>query len=118
MGTTTRPHLDLRVLDRLHEQLRLDWADIAAALSVDQSTVYRWRAGEAAPRRMALSRLAQLDDLMQLMQKVFAGPDLARVWLREAMPEALGNQQTPLEVIRAGRIDRVLTVLHFLASGA
>ena len=67
---------------------------------------------------MALSRLAQIDDLMQLMQRLFAGPDLARDWLKQAQPDALGSQPTPLDVMRAGRIDKVLMVLHFLARGA
>ena len=118
MGTVTRGHLDLRTLERVRDKLQLDWADIAAALSVDQSTVYRWRHGEAAPRPMALSRLAQLEELMELMQRIFAGPDLAREWLNQARPDALGGHQTPLEVMRTGRIDRVLRVLHFLARGA
>jgi predicted DNA-binding transcriptional regulator AlpA len=118
MGTTTGQHLDLRTLDRFRDKLQLDWADIAATLSVDQSTVYRWRNGEALPRPMALSRLAQLDELMQLMQRLFAGPDLAREWLKQARPEALGGRETPLEIMRGGRIDKVLMVLHFLARGA
>lgn len=118
MGTTTGQHLDLRILDDFRQKLQLEWTDIAAALNVDQSTVYRWRIGEAVPRPMAWSGIAQLDELMQLMQRLFAGPDLAREWLKEARPEALGGQQTPLEVMRTGRIDRVLMVLHFLARGA
>ena len=118
MTTIAGQHLDLKILRYAQEKLQLDWADIAASLSVDQSTVYRWRNGEATPRPMAWSRLAQLDELLQLLQRVFAGPDLAREWLKEARPEGLGGHQTPLEVMKAGRIDRVLMVLHFLARGA
>lgn len=117
MGAIAGQHLDLRTLRYVREKLELDWADIAAALSVDQSTLYRWRTAESVPRPLARSRIGQLDELMQLLQRLFAGPDLAREWLKDAHPEALGVQ-TPLETIRAGRIDRVLMVLHFLARGA
>lgn len=55
---------------------------------------------------------------MQLLQRVFAGPDLAREWLKTAKPEMFGGQRSPIEVMREGRIDRVLTLLHFLARGA
>ena len=91
--------------------------EACAFLGVDQSTLYRWRHGEAAPRPLAWSRLAQLDEMMQFFQRLFAGADRAREWLHTSTPEMLGGQ-TPLAVMRAGRIDRVLTLLHFLARGA
>ena len=111
-------HIDLKAVEQMRDKLQLEWGDLAATIGVDQSTLYRWRHAEAFPRPMAWSRLAQLDELVQLLHRLFAGPDLAREWLKEARPEMLGGQQTPLEVMRAGRIDRVLTVLHFLARGA
>ncbi len=95
----------------------LEWGDLAAVIGVDQSTLYRWRHGESVPRPLAVSRLAQLDELVQMLQRLFAGPDLARTWLKTATPEMLGGD-TPLDTMRAGRIDRVLTLLHFLARGA
>jgi len=118
MTTSAPADTDLSVLSRLHEALGLDWADIAATVGVDQSTLYRWRHREATPRPMALSRLAQLSDLLQLLRRLFAGADLARDWLGAAKPEMLGGTKTPLEVMREGRLDRVLTLLHFLARGA
>jgi uncharacterized protein (DUF2384 family) len=117
MATTTGPQVDLTALERMRDAMQLDWTDLAATIGVDQSTLYRWRHGEAAPRAIALSRLAQLDELMQMLPRIFAGPDLARDWLKTAKPEMLGAR-TPLDVMRAGRVDRVLTLLHFLARGA
>ena len=66
---------------------------------------------------MAWSRLAQIDELLQMLPKLFAGPDLARNWVKTARPESLGGKVTPLDVMRSGRIDRVLTLLQLLARG-
>jgi hypothetical protein len=117
MTTAAGAHIDLRKLEQIRERLRLEWSELAAIIGVDQSTLYRWRHGETSPRPLAWSRLAQLDEMMQLFHRLFAGADRAREWLRESTPEMLGGQ-TPLAVMRAGRIDRVLTFLHFLARGA
>jgi len=108
--------LDLDALDATREKLRLDWEDLAATLGVDQSTLYRWRQRESSPRPVYRSRLQQVGELVELLPRVFAGPDLAREWLRAARPESLGGA-TPLELMRGGRIDRVLMLLHLLARG-
>lgn len=119
MPTTAVPvGVDLEVLDQAHARLHLTWADIAAVVGVDESTVHRWRSGTSAPRPMVRSRLEQLRETLDLLKRVFAGPDLARAWLAEKRPKGLGGTDTPLDVMRAGRIDRVLTLLHFLARGA
>ena len=117
MATTTGAHFDVRSLDRIRDKLNLEWGQLAATIGVDQSTLYRWRQHEAAPRPLALSRIAQLGELMQLLTRVFAGPDLARQWLSTSRPEMLSGK-TPLATMTEGRIDRVLMVLHFLARGA
>lgn len=118
MATTTAVDADLRVLDQAYTRLKLSWADIAAVMGVDESTVHRWRSGTSAPRPMARSRLAQLQETLDFLKRLFAGPDLARAWLTGKRPKSLGGTDTPLDVMRAGRIDRVLTLLHFLARGA
>lgn len=117
MTTATHAHLDIQNLESVGAQLRLEWADLAAILGVDQSTLWRWRRRESQPRPLAQSRLAQLAELREMLRRLFAGPDLARDWLHTARPEMLGGAETPLDVMRAGRIDRVLTVLHLLARG-
>lgn len=117
MTTATRLRLDLQALEQMRDKLHLEWSDLAATFGVDQSTLYRWRHGESAPRPLAVSRLAQLDELGAMLPRLFAGPDLARAWLTTTTPEMLGGA-TPLDVMRSGRIDRVLTLLHFLARGA
>jgi hypothetical protein len=109
---------DLRVLDQAHDRLQLSWADIGAIIGVDESTVHRWRSRTSVPRPMARTRVAQLHETLDLLRRLFAGPDLARQWVTEKKPKGLGGSETPLDVMRTGRIDRVLMLLHFLARGA
>lgn len=116
MALITDAALDLEALDAARETLRLDWEDLAATLGVDQSTLYRWRQRASSPRRIYRSRLQQVSELVELLPRVFAGPDLAREWLRAARPESLDGA-TPLELMRGGRIDRVLLLLDLLARG-
>ena len=118
MATLAGSGVNLNSLDRARAKLGLEWDEIAAILGVNRSTVHRWRTHEAAPRPIAWTRIAQLGELMQLLPRIFAGPDLARKWLREARPELLGGKATPLDVMLAGRLDRVLMVLEFLERGA
>ena len=115
-ATRTRPNLDSLGIAR--ETLRLEWDEIAAIVGVNRSTLHRWRTHESMPRPMAWSRLAQLEDLLQLLPRVFAGPDLARTWLTNSRPNALGGRMSPLDVMKSGRIDRVLGLLQYLARGA
>ena len=105
MPSTIDARFDLDALDAVREKLRLDWEELAATIGVDQSTLYRWRQRESSPRPVYRSRLQQLTELAELLPRVFAGP------------ESLGGAATPLELMRAGRIDRVLTLLHLLARG-
>jgi DNA-binding XRE family transcriptional regulator len=118
MPTATGAGLNLNNLDRFRSKLGLEWEDVASIIGVDRTTIYRWRNQEASPRPIARTRIVQLNELMQLLTRTFAGPDLARAWLKEATPDMLGGKATPLDVMRQGRIDRVLTLLQFLARGA
>jgi len=117
MSSTLAPEANLTRILRTGEQLKLGLQDLADMIGVDQSTLYRWRQGASSPRGMARSRLAQVVELLELLRRLFAGPDVARTWLHEATPKSLGGRDTPLDVLREGRIDRVLAVLNSLAAG-
>ena len=117
MATMTGAEMEIAGLGDFRDKLHLTWEDIAATIGVDQSTLVRWRNGESSPRPMARSRLVQIGELAQMLRRMFAGADHAREWLKESHPEVLAGA-TPLEVLRSGRIDRVLMLLHFLARGA
>ena len=116
MATSAGP--SLATLNVLRDRLHLEWGEIADIAGVDASTLHRWRKGESKPRPMAWTRIAQIDELLQLLPRIFAGPDLAREWIRTATPKSLGGETTPIEVMRAGRIDRILALLQYLGRGA
>jgi uncharacterized protein (DUF2384 family) len=118
MGTVAGHAVDLNTLEEIKQQLKLTESEIAAVVGVNPSTLWRWREQQVTPRGIARSRLVQFEELRNLMRQVFQGPDVARQWLRFAKPEMLGGRVTPLDVMLGGRIDRVLTVLQFLARGA
>ena len=118
MGTIADHIVDLGALNKAQTELKLTDPEIAATIGVDKTTLWRWRKELTTPRGIVRSRLSQIEELRHLLRQVFDGPDLARTWLREAHPQALGGTTTPLDAMRAGRIDRVLTVLEFLARGA
>lgn len=114
MALITDSYIDLDALDGVRARMHLGWEDLAAIIGVDQSTLYRWRQRESFPRPIYQSRLQQIGELMDLLPRLFAGPDLAREWLHSARPAGLGGDRTPLELMKAGRIDRVLLLLHSL----
>jgi DNA-binding transcriptional regulator YiaG len=117
MTTITGDEVNLGAIEKTGAQLGLGLQELAQILGVDQSTFYRWRQGSSAPRALARTRLIQFGELAELMRRLFAGPDLARDWLRSATPASLGGTQTPLQVMAEGRIDRVLLILNRLAAG-
>ena len=118
MGTVAGNTVGLNTIDEIKQQLRLTDGEVAAVVGVNPSTLWRWREQGVNPRGIALSRLTQLGELRNLLRQVFDGPDLAREWLRNSRPEDLGGEASPMQVMLGGRIDRVLTVLQFLARGA
>jgi transcriptional regulator with XRE-family HTH domain len=118
MGTVTGHTVGLNAIEEIKQQLKLTDSEVAAIVGVNTSTLWRWREERVTPRGITRSRLAQLEELRNLLRQVFDGPDLAREWLRSSHPDMLGGRVTPMEVMLEGRIDRVLTVLQFLARGA
>jgi transcriptional regulator with XRE-family HTH domain len=118
MTTAIASHFDVDEMDGLRTRLGLTNAELATIIGVDQATAYRWRQGDSSPRAVYRSQLAQLLEMQHLMQRVFAGPDLARAWLRTSLPESLGGTVTPMDVLLQHRIDRVVNTLQFIARGA
>jgi transcriptional regulator with XRE-family HTH domain len=117
MRATKQKSTDLESLQKTGERLGLGLQDLADIVGVDQSTLYRWRQGTSAPRAIVLTRMEQIGEAFAMLRRLFQGPDLARQWLHESKPASLGGDVTPLEVMRAGRVDRVLMLLHTLAAG-
>jgi hypothetical protein len=87
---------------------------IATALGVEKRSVIRWRSGNDYPRTRVRSALAELYELHDRLLHTFS-PEDVRDWLREPNESVAGL--SPLELLRAGRIDRVAAALYALESG-
>jgi uncharacterized protein (DUF2384 family) len=104
-----------QAVGRLEEGLGLSTVELATALGISARTLERWRAGETHPQREARVRLAALVALDRRLQETFDTPEAVRSWLRAGSPYLGGL--TPVEVLRAGRPDRVEAALEALDSG-
>lgn len=85
------------------------------ALSTDLRTLARWCAGETYPRHGSRQRLAALAALHTHLLDTFETSEAARAWLH-AGSRYLGGL-TPLDALRAGRLDRMEAALAALDSG-
>ena len=104
-----------QAVGRLEKGLGLSTVELATALGISARTLERWRAGETHPQRGARVRLAALVGLDRRLQETFDTPVAVRSWLRAGSPYLGGL--TPVEVLRAGRPDRVEAALEALDSG-
>ena len=103
------------VIDALQRDLGLPADTMAAALNVDRRTVERWRASHTVPQGKTRVRLREFLDLRDHLLAVTGSSEAAKEWLG-ASSRYLGGF-SPLEALRAGRIDRVRADLEGLAGG-
>lgn len=104
----------LKPIEDAHDLLGLTYKEIAAALNADESTLHRWRSGEAEPTPVYLGRLEALGELVsELMGTV--SREGAREWLRTEVPALDG--ETPRDLLRRGKIEPVTRVLLQLNLG-
>ena len=99
----------------LEHDLGLSPETIARALDVERRTVERWRSNLNVPQGTTRERLAELLDLRDRLLRMFGDPVAAQDWIRSA--SLYLGRLTPLEVLRAGRLDRVRADLDGLAAG-
>lgn len=104
-----------QAVERLEEDLGLSAGELSAALGASARSIERWRDGLTHPQREARGRLAALIALDRHLLETFDSPEAARTWLRVSHPYVGGL--TPVEVLRAGRPDRVEAALEALESG-
>lgn len=100
----TTPPSSLACIEQAHEALGLTYAEIASALSADESTVHRWRSGAKLPSPVIRPRLAALDDLLAALRSVFGSGVAGRSTAQRCLdrPHALCGNRPP----RATFIDR------------
>src|SRR5215210_8725788 len=94
-----------RAVERLEAGIGLGRGELAGILGASTRTVERWRNGQTYPQHEARERLAGLIALERHLGETFDDKEAAGSWLRAGNPYLGGL--TPLEVLRAGRPDRV-----------
>jgi uncharacterized protein (DUF2384 family) len=99
-----------------HDALALAFAEIGRAVEADERTVRRWHGREVLPRRAHQAKLEALRDLRHLLGEVFASEAEAAEWLHTPLRAFRG--QTPISVIRRGRLTAVVEALATMESGA
>ena len=99
----------------LESDLGLSSDTIGRAIQVGRRTVERWRTNQTAPHGAARQRLADLLALRERLLSQLGESAFVREWLNSSSLYLVGF--TPVEALRAGRLDRVLADLDGLASG-
>ncbi|MBA2533711.1 MAG: DUF2384 domain-containing protein [Rubrobacter sp.] len=115
---TAKQKLDMapgRAVERLEAGIGLGRGELAGVLGASARTVERWRTGQTYPQHEARERLAGLIALERHLGETLDDTGAAGSWLRAGNPYLGGL--TPLEVLRAGRSDRVRAALEALDSG-
>lgn len=98
----------LKVID---EKASLRFVDVAELLKVRPETVSRWNQGKAFPQSEPEQRLLELGYIVEQLSELYK-PDEARLWLLS--PQKLFRGERPFDLIRDGRFQEVLKVVHQL----
>lgn len=110
---------ELKAIDRTlawaHDELGLTYDQIGSTLKVSDRTLRRWRMNKQMPRHRQRDRIEDLRELCHLLQEAFPKPEHRDEWLHS--PSALLRGRTPISVLRAGNIARVVDALATLESG-
>jgi ribosome-binding protein aMBF1 (putative translation factor) len=105
----------LKPIEDAHDLLGLTYRQISAALHADESTLHRWRSGEAEPSTVYRGRLDALGELIsELLDTVT--PEGARRWLTTEVP-TLGGKR-PVDLLADGRIEPLVRLLLQVNLGA
>jgi putative toxin-antitoxin system antitoxin component (TIGR02293 family) len=105
-----------QTLDGVMDNFQLDNADLAAALQVDRRTIQRYRNEDTLPTRKVRERLARLREISILLEEVYRTSEGAITWLYTPVPLLEGRR--PIDLMRRGKLDEVITALETYQSGA
>jgi hypothetical protein len=104
-----------QAIETLQRDLGLTMKDLHIALDTTPRNIERWINEQAHPQTKARQQLAHLMELHRHLAAMFTDWDSARAWLN-APSRYLGGI-TPLEAMRAGRLDRARAALVALDAG-
>lgn len=104
-----------QAIEILGHDLGLDLKDLEAVLNTTPRNMERWITEQAHPQTKARQQLVQLIGFHDQLGDVFADWFGARAWI--SAPSRYLGGLTPVEAIRAGRLDRARAALMALDSG-
>ena len=94
----------------------LNYIDIASALDVDRRTLLRYRKLLNTPVPETRERLEALRQIAFLIDEVFESREDGLRWLYQPVPLLQGRR--PVDLIRKGELNEVLSILAGLYSGS
>jgi putative toxin-antitoxin system antitoxin component (TIGR02293 family) len=103
-------------IDQAHQLFGLDYVEVASALGVDRRTIFRYRTDGSVPSPDIRARLGKIREIAHLLNAVFASHDAQLQWLYSPVPLLRGRR--PIDLIRQGELDEVLSVLAGVYTGA
>lgn len=104
-----------QAIERVERTPHLSEQELTQALAASPRTVHRWRMNATYPQHEARERLATLVALADRLMETFRTAEAIHIWMNTAN-RYLGGF-TPIEAIRAGRVDRVDAALEALDMG-
>lgn len=103
-------------IESANELLGLTYTGIAEALGVHRQTVFRYRKLKSVPSAEVKDRLAKIREISFLLNEVFVDRDAQLKWLYGPVP--MLRDRRPIDLIRKGKLDDVISVLADHYSGA
>lgn len=103
-------------IHRATEVLGLNFSEVASALGVHRQTVFRYRKHQSVPSAEVQDRLAKIREISFLLDEVFVDRDAQIEWLYGPVP--LLRDRRPIDLIRKGELNEVISVLAGHYSGA
>ena len=103
-------------IQQANEILGLSFSEVAEALGVHRRTVFRYRKLESVPSAKVQESLANIREISSLLDEAFINIAAQQEWLHSPVP-ILGNCR-PIDLIRNGDFDGIISTLAGLYSGA
>ncbi len=103
-------------VENAHKTFGLSYSEVASVLGVDRRTLLRYRRRLNIPSPKTRASMEKIREIRYLLKEVFNGEEAAREWLYASVP--LLRDRRPIDLMRKGELDQVLSVLAGLHSGA
>jgi len=110
----TTPTVEL--VEYIREFFGWSYKDIATALGVNPRTLLRYRKQESTPSPEARAKLEALAHIADLIDVEFTTREGGLLWLKTKVKAF--QYQRPIDMLRRGELDPVLTALTNMYTGA